>query len=105
MSLISSLAMTIFVLTVLNLNDFINHVISGGSNTFQYTRMLRGLSLSLPTQGKEEDGNCQKYVILTRQRSGSTWLCNLLDIQNGITCGGQDFYNGGSRNSELMMGN
>jgi len=29
----------------------------------------------------------RKYILLTTQRSGSTWVCQLLDIQRGITCG------------------
>lgn len=103
MNLITSLVITIFFLTVLNLNDFINILTSGGSHTFQYTRLLRGqYNKSIPTQNKE-DLKCQKYIILTRQRSGSTWFCNLLDLQNGITCGGSDFVQG-IRMSELMMG-
>lgn len=29
----------------------------------------------------------QKYILLTTQRSGSTWVCELLDTQRGVTCG------------------
>ena len=32
-------------------------------------------------------GECQKYILLTTQRSGSTWTCTLLDAQSGITSG------------------
>ena len=29
----------------------------------------------------------QKYILLSTQRSGSTWVCSLLDLQGYITCG------------------
>ena len=34
-------------------------------------------------------GKCQKYILLTTQRSGSTWTCTLFNVQNKITCGGE----------------
>ena len=30
----------------------------------------------------------QKYLLITTQRSGSTWTCNVFDKQDNITCGG-----------------
>ena len=44
---------------------------------------------------------CQKYLLLTTQRSGSTWTCELFDLQNSITCGGSKVV-GPIRYSELM---
>ena len=38
----------------------------------------------------------QKYILLTTQRSGSTWVCELLDIQRGVTCGT-------NRKSEMLI--
>ena len=43
------------------------------------------------------------YIILTRQRSGSTWLSDLLGIQDGISCGGKKKIEW-KRFSELMGG-
>lgn len=31
----------------------------------------------------------RKFILLTSQRSGSTWFCSLLNQQEGITCGGR----------------
>ncbi len=47
--------------------------------------------------------SCQKYVILTTQRSGSTWTCSLFDLQNHVTCGGTKVYRGLFRYPELMI--
>lgn len=45
---------------------------------------------------------CSKYILLTTQKSGSTWVCNLLDQQDNISCGGE-FNDRGFRTSELLM--
>ncbi len=50
-----------------------------------------------------QPSSCQKYVLLTNQRSGSTWTCNLLDLQNRVTCGGTEMYQGIVRIPELMI--
>ena len=46
--------------------------------------------------------SCQKFILLTTQRSGSTWTCNLLDLQNGVTCGGLAIIEGVGRRPELL---
>ena len=38
---------------------------------------------------KGAKGKCQKYILLLTQRSGSTWTCQLLNVQNKITYGGE----------------
>jgi LPS sulfotransferase NodH len=47
-----------------------------------------------------------KYLIVTTQRSGSTWFCHALDVHEGVSCGhGNDNGNAGEgvKASELMM--
>jgi len=39
------------------------------------------IDLSVPCQ--------KKYILLSSQRSGSTWTCDLLQHQDGISCGGR----------------
>lgn len=45
----------------------------------------------------------QKYIILTTQRSGSTWVCSQFDLQDEIACGGQYLPDGEYRVSELLI--
>lgn len=59
-------------------------------------------------RNNEDNGNigsCQKFVILTSQRSGSTWACELLDLQSPITCGGGRSFSASVRVSEPMTAN
>lgn len=46
--------------------------------------------------------SCQRYILLTTQRSGSTWTCTLFDLQNEVTCGGKQFNEELGRESEIM---
>lgn len=59
---------------------------------------------SIRTTKEENSPNCQKYLLLTTQRSGSTWTCELFDLQKSITCGGSRKI-GPIRYSELMKYN
>ena len=43
----------------------------------------------------------KKFVLLTTQRSGSTWFCNLLDQMEELSCGGKSV--GGIHTSELLI--
>ena len=47
--------------------------------------------------------SCQKYILLTTQRSGSTWTCNLFDMQGEFTCGGTELNQIHLRKTELMI--
>lgn len=44
----------------------------------------------------------QKFLLLTTQRSGSTWTCDLLNAQDGITCGGPG-KGKGKQTSEMLI--
>jgi hypothetical protein len=33
------------------------------------------------------ESSCEQYVLLTSQRSGSSWTCQVLDAQDGMVCG------------------
>lgn len=47
--------------------------------------------------------HCQKkYILLSTQRSGSTWTCDLLQQQDGISCGGRSATMG-TKVSELLI--
>ncbi len=47
------------------------------------------------------ENSIQKFVVFTTQRSGSTWACEILDLQTSITCGTKKI-NGSIRKSELL---
>lgn len=64
-----------FLLSYIASHAYGSYVPSGGSSRFQ----------------EEESSSCQKYIILTTPRSGSTWVCNLFDLQDEVVCGGLDF--------------
>ena len=50
---------------------------------------------------------CKQYILLTSQRSGSTWTCQVLDAQLGVTCGraprGEEHPVATEKLSELMI--
>ena len=57
------------------------------------------LSVLIPAQGRTttdhkqvilpgaSESSCDQYVLLTSQRSGSAWTCQVLDAQDGMVCG------------------
>lgn len=53
-------------------------------------------------QEHQTSSSCQKYILFSTQRSGSTWVSNLFDMQDGVTCGGTTVYEG-VRLMELMI--
>ena len=67
-----------------------------GTHGLKYEEELYFLS-------KEITNTCeQKYILLSTQRSGSTWGCSLLDLQEGITCGAPPITKFGTKTSELL---
>ena len=67
------------------------------------TRNIKGRQTTELKTAFASSSSCQKYVVLTTQRSGSTWACNLLDLQKDITCGGTEIYGGIVRVPELLI--
>lgn len=67
------------------------------------------LNQSLPKRTKLNNEypilQIQKYILLTTQRSGSSWACSMLDWQNSISCGSGSTIdrNTGNRASELLI--
>ena len=45
----------------------------------------------------------KKYLLLTTQKSGSTWFCSVLHQQNGISCGGRPVPSLHTPVSELLI--
>lgn len=67
------------------------------------SRNIRGRQDTELKTAYSSSSSCQKYVLLTTQRSGSTWTCNLFDLQKDITCGGTEIYKGIVRIPELLI--
>lgn len=66
------------------------------------------LERSVPTHHERKPCEKKKYILLSTQRSGSTWTCSQISLQDGISCGG-NVNKGpaekglGIKNTELMM--
>lgn len=45
----------------------------------------------------------ERFLLLTTQRSGSTWTCGLLDDQNGVSCGSHRLEHFENRRNELLI--
>jgi hypothetical protein len=64
---------------------------------------------ALPRLSADEVSNqCKSYLLFSSQRSGSTWTCQVLDAQLGISCGrtppeGQEPDHGTEKQAELMI--
>jgi len=70
------LAIVLFLLVFIDFSSNLNL-----TKDIKSTCYLAGKSL-------HKNKPCQKkYILLTTQRSGSTWTCELLDQQNGLACG------------------
>ena len=46
---------------------------------------------------------CARFLLLSSQRSGSTWTCQVLDSQPGLTCGVRSGKSASGANSEMLM--
>lgn len=72
-----------------------------GLLTFILVLCICLIDASLIRRKTVEENDVKKFVLLTTQRSGSTWACEILDLQNSITCGAKRI-SGSIRQSELM---
>lgn len=101
---------TILLNLLINSSNYCNALDRGGEeiinsqthhSTNSYTRTSS--STTVISRNILSSSSCQKYILLTTQRSGSTWTCNLLDLQNGVTCGGLAIIEGVGRRPELLV--
>jgi len=47
--------------------------------------------------------SCARYLLLTSQRSGSTWTCQVLDSQPGLACGVSNSRSPTATTSEMLI--
>jgi len=61
-----------------------------GNKEEQVQNKETSVSVLLSSDDDNRDELCQKkYILLTTQKSGSTWFCSVLHQQSGISCGGR----------------